>query len=129
MAADVQQLLDSAKVPLSALNIKELLDRKGQSLATSLVFRALRALTRLGRAKKIHLAHTYVRSCEADTIFLVCESCGAVQPRQVESLYAKIGAMAEQNNFKTSEIICELSGRCNMCALDEFGGERERAQR
>jgi Fur family transcriptional regulator, ferric uptake regulator len=109
---------------VTAEEIAEGLDGRGQACDVSVVYRNLETLEALGLVRHVHLGHgpgRYALATGGEREYLVCERCGearAVPPKAMEPIRREIrdrfGYVARFTHFP-------VSGLCGACAAKEDG--------
>ncbi|MFO1033789.1 MAG: Fur family transcriptional regulator [Hyphomicrobiales bacterium] len=116
----VLDAISGTAAPQSAYDILDKL--RGRGLKAPLqVYRALERLMELGLVHKLESLSAFV-ACQhpagegqAATIFLICESCGAVAERTSACVSGDLAGLARQDGFRVSHSNIEIKGRCGRC--------------
>lgn len=101
--------------PLTGLMLTAMLRERGEVVAVSLVFRALRKLVECGTLHKLLLSRGYVPARSPDEIYLHCTACGSVGRIANAESFQKIEDAAERSSFRVTRPIVEVMGRCAHC--------------
>ncbi len=117
---DVLKALHHSERPIGAYDLFDQLKKEGQASAPPAVYRVLDFLVIRGLAHKLPSLSAYA-ACKArphahNACFLICNTCGSVDEiadPNVEALRLSVVA----RGFKPQQMIVELSGICNECAL------------
>jgi len=123
----VVELLDRAKKPLSAYEIKELLDQEGEKVDTVSVYRILdcleenklihRVLTS-GKVKKCQLEHEsecHLPQNEHCHHLLICQKCNTIEEVHCPGTDALVKELGKLANFRIQSHNMEFLGLCAKC--------------
>lgn len=124
---DVLKIIESAKSPLKAYDILDILSKKRPNAKPPTVYRVLDFLVRQHVVHKVNSNHTYV-ICQSNTVnsdcekhgksmdlILVCENCH--QCLEITNSVASLvlNQLIKEKEFAISERCIELKGICNTC--------------
>jgi Fur family transcriptional regulator, zinc uptake regulator len=116
----VMQTLEHAQNPLSAYDILDKLRDEGLR-APLQVYRALDKLVERGLAHRLESLNAFVACADAHchksgTIaFAICADCGKVDEFSDEMVKERLGAWAQDAQFKLARTTIELRGQCKAC--------------
>jgi Fur family zinc uptake transcriptional regulator len=101
----------------------ELIDRmagQGARPAPITIYRALDFLLAHGLVHKIESRNAYVACSHPHegkpAALLICEACGTVAELDAPESFAALARGAEEQGFKASRTVVEMSGHCGHCA-------------
>jgi Fur family zinc uptake transcriptional regulator len=116
----VLQAVEKAGAPQSAYDLLAALRPQGFK-APLQVYRALDRLVAQGLVHKLETLSAYV-ACQhptgeghAATVFMICNSCGAVAERTNQCISTDLHALAEKDGFNVAQTSIELRGHCGRC--------------
>lgn len=123
----VVELLDTAKEPLSAYEIKAHLDEQGEKVDTVSVYRVLSCLEEAGlihrimptgKVTKCQLDHE--DHCELDTPhhchhLMICRGCGAVEEVHCPDMSQVVANLGKRTQFLIEGHNLEFNGLCPAC--------------
>lgn len=117
--ADVLDVLNKHKKPMSAYAILDQMKLDEPDLAAPTVYRALAALTDQGRAHKLESLKAFVACrCNHDAtvpVLAICEDCGAVEEHDGTKLLAHLSTIPAQTAFQPARYTVEMHGLCKDC--------------
>jgi len=107
----------------AATGAYELIDRmagRGARPAPITIYRALDFLLAHGLVHKIESRNAYVACSHPHegkpAALLICEGCGTVAELDAPESFAALTRGAEEQGFKASRTVVEMSGHCGHCA-------------
>lgn len=124
----VLEVLDRAKTPLSAYDIKDLLVEQGEKIDTVSVYRVLECLEEnalihrvlsTGKVRKCSLQHEDQCELSQDEHchhLLICEQCNAIEEIHCPGTEVLIKAVEQQSQFTIKSHNIEFLGICPTCA-------------
>ncbi len=113
--------LRKAQKPLSAYDILDQLRSEGLK-APLQIYRALGALTSLGRAHRLESLNAFVAcasnecNCSGLSAFAICDKCGKVDEFTDHVLGQRLEGWADNNGFNASHSVVEMHGTCAACS-------------
>jgi len=117
----VLEALQACSMPLSAYQILDVEDVRGQGLKAPLtIYRALGKLIELGLVHRIESLNAFV-ACDQShhtepPAFMICEECKHIIEVGMDSIQKTVSKQAEEQGFKIDNMHVEVSGRCRDCA-------------
>jgi Fur family transcriptional regulator, ferric uptake regulator len=117
----VVELLGAQDCALSALEIEEALQARGEAIGRASIYRALDQLEGLRLVQRLEMG-TGTASYEAlppsgeHHHHLVCQSCGAVVPFEDPELERAIDRVSQNASFLVDDHDVTLRGLCRSCA-------------
>lgn len=113
----VLEILLSSHQPLGAYDILAAINRDGEDVAPTIVYRALEFLLQAGLIHRIESRNAFV-SCShpencAAAQFLICQDCERVAELAGDA--AGLLAGAQDLGFSVDRSVIEITGRCAQC--------------
>jgi Fur family ferric uptake transcriptional regulator len=117
----VVELLGEQDCALSALEIEEALQARGEAIGRASVYRALDQLEGLRLVQRLEMgtgtaSYEPLRPTGEHHHHLVCQSCGAVFPFEDPHLEQAIDRVSRSASFQVSDHDVTLRGLCRSCA-------------
>ena len=118
----VFEIISAKHRPIKAYDILKLLQKDDSSAKPTTVYRALNFLLENGLVHKLHISNSYIacsnpKDKHSQSYFLICDKCNIVKEFYNNDLITdEIIRIADNNNFKTSNISIEIKGTCNNCS-------------
>jgi len=105
-----------SELPLGAYEILDMMKGVGAQKPPT-VYRALDWLIEAGLVKKVTSVSKYValrpQHNNQTVAFLLCQKCGQAKKFDPGPMIEKLGEIAEESGFTTSENVIEILGNCN----------------
>lgn len=101
--------------PLTGQMLIEMLRGRGEIVAASLVFRALRKLVERGILHKLLTSRGYVPTHAPNEIYLHCTACGTIGRVASNVSFHQLTEIAVRSRFRVTRPIVEIAGRCARC--------------
>ena len=124
----VVELLDEAKAPLSAYEIKDLLDARSEKVDTASIYRILdcleenqlihRVLT-TGKVKKCALEHEEACTLHQEEHchhMLLCQKCNKVEEVHCPGVQTLVAELEKRSGFRIQSHNMEFLGLCAACS-------------
>jgi Fur family zinc uptake transcriptional regulator len=107
--------------PISAYDVADRVSSAaGRRIAANSVYRILDLFVGHNLAKRVESRNAYVANihpaCAHDCIFLVCDTCGAIDHLDDDNLADRMRARAGSSGFTPKRAVLELIGRCASCS-------------
>jgi Fur family zinc uptake transcriptional regulator len=109
-------LRDRYPQPVTGLQLTAMLEAQGESAPPSLVFRAIRRLIELGKARKVHIASGYAPVGNPDAIVLWCRACGEISEVECAAAADRLRRAAAAAGLAEPRHVVEVPGICGKCA-------------
>jgi Fur family transcriptional regulator, zinc uptake regulator len=107
--------------PLTGLELVGLLERAGECVPPSQVYRALKRLIAGGEACKVLVAGGYVPVGREPAMLLWCRGCGKVDAVPCAETFRLLAAVAEAGGLRDPHSHIEVPGLCAACAARAIG--------
>jgi Fe2+ or Zn2+ uptake regulation protein len=111
----ILQLLEERERPIRALELREMVERRGKAIPPSLVFRAIARLIERGRIRKVLLARGYVAGSGDGVIMLICRGCGTVRAIANAEIVGALDRLAANEGLSAARRHIECAGLCPDC--------------
>lgn len=115
----VSALLEQARLPLSAYDLRNLAVEAHQNLHTTQVYRALGELIAEGKALRIETLNAFCKAdCKSEAgprAVSICTTCGEVQQVEMRLLDTALKQLFGQQGFALDNMVVEGSGHCARC--------------
>lgn len=121
MRARVFETLSALDRPASAYDIAEAVSHaEARRVPANSIYRILDVFVAANLARKVESANAYVAnahpSCIHDCMFLICDSCGAVEHLDDDRITRAFREAAKGAGFDARRSVIEMRGRCARCA-------------
>ncbi len=115
----VLEALASATHPLGAYDLADELSKERRLSAVS-VYRSLEFLEEVGLIHRLSIRPAYVvcshdHAADTATVFLICQTCGAVDEIASPELEHDLAAVSAHAGFRPERRALEVEGRCSAC--------------
>lgn len=116
----VLEALKASKTPLSAYDLIDCLEKEGERIAPTQMYRLLKSLTAEGRVLRVEsqnafIATDHVHAPHEPVALLVCECCGKVEEADAASIAPALIPTANARGFTPHRSTLEVLGECGQC--------------
>jgi len=114
----IVEILATSHRALEPIEIYDLGKKTYPRLGLVTVYRTIEKLEAAGLVQRIHQqdgCHTYLRSAHGHEHFLICTSCGRVEPFSGDDLNALTRSVARSSGYSVREHWLQLYGLCPEC--------------
>jgi len=116
----VLEALKASKTPLSAYDLIDCLEKEGERIAPTQIYRLLKCLTAEGRVLRVEsqnafIAADHVHAPHEPVALLVCECCGKVEEADAAFIAPALIPTANARGFTPHRSTLEVLGECGQC--------------
>jgi Fur family zinc uptake transcriptional regulator len=102
--------------PRTGLQLAELLQREGDQVSVSQVYRALRRLIGEGEIRKVLVAGGYAPVWHEPAMLFWCRGCETLQAMPCPEAFRRLDTVAAAAGFAAARAVIEVPGLCAHCA-------------
>ena len=117
--AQVLAVLRRRRGPLSAYDILGTFREAHPKIAPTTIYRALAALTGLGRIHRLESLNAYI-ACQCDrhqqaSVLSICDDCGTVEESVAPDVLKEVSKVTGKSGFAPRRHVIEVHGVCGTC--------------
>ena len=118
----VATLLEQARTPLSAYDLRSLSAERHERLYAPQVYRALNELIAQGKVLRIETLNAFCAIRQGPAAVGICQHCGQVEQIDMGDIKLALGHLFAQRGFLIDRLVVEGSGHCCQCPLPSDKG-------
>ncbi len=118
----VATLLEQARTPLSAYDLRSLSAERHERLYAPQVYSALNELIAQGKVLRIETLNAFCAIRQGPAAVGICQHCGQVEQIDMGDIKSALGHLFAQRGFLIDRLVVEGSGHCCQCPLPSDKG-------